>query len=196
MPHGPPPLPLGLVLQRDQARYEAFDEPEQGQDVMVSASSVLPLPSLRPMLQSSHSAAFVEATATLQGCGLPGALAFEPAAAADDGERAAWELRTYQLRLGYDALPQFLELYADGLADKLKADDSGASSLCTLLYSDCGPLNVVHELWRHESLERAQASRAASRKAAKWRSAIGEIAKMATSFETSYLIPLARSPWQ
>ena len=51
--------------QRDQARYEAFDEPEQGQDVMVSASSVLPLPSLRPMLQSSHSAAFVEATATL-----------------------------------------------------------------------------------------------------------------------------------
>ena len=182
--------------QRDQTRYEAFDEPEQGQDVMVSASSVLPLPSLRPMLQSSHSAAFVEATATLQGCGLPGALAFEPAAAADAGERVAWELRTYQLRLGYDAVPQFLELYADGLADKLKADDSGASSLCTLLYSDCGPLNVVHELWRHESLERAQASRAASRKAAKWRSAIGEIAKMATSFETSYLIPLARSPWQ
>ena len=186
----------GSYSQRDQARYEAFDEPEQGQDVMVSASSVLPLPSLRPMLQSSHSAAFVEATATLQGCGLPGALAFEPAAAADAGERVAWELRTYQLRLGYDALPQFLELYADGLADKLKADDSGASSLCTLLYSDCGPLNVVHELWRHESLERAQASRAASRKAAKWRSAIGEIAKMATSFETSYLIPLARSPWQ
>ena len=33
--------------QRDQTRYEAFDEPEQGQDVMVSASSVLPLPSLR-----------------------------------------------------------------------------------------------------------------------------------------------------
>ena len=30
-------------------------------------------------------------------------------------ERVAWELRTYQLRLGYDAVPQFLELYADGL---------------------------------------------------------------------------------
>ena len=110
--------------------------------------------------------------------------------------QVTYELRQYQLVLGYPTVPQFLELYTEGLQDKLKADTSGASQLATLLYSDCGPLNVVHELWRHESLERAQASRAASRKAAKWRSAIGEIAKMATSFETSYLIPLARSPWQ
>ena len=67
----------------------------------------------------------------------------------------AYELRTYQLQLGYPTVPSFLELYADGLRDKLSADDSGASTLVTLLYSDVGPLNMVVELWRHERLERS-----------------------------------------
>ena len=116
---------------------------------------VLPLPSLRQKLSSSESVIMVEATDALQSCGVPGATGFEPRETAK-GAQVAWELRTYQLVLGYPTVPRFLELYAGGLSDKLAADDSGASQLATLLYSDCGSLNVVMELWRHESMQRAQ----------------------------------------
>ena len=155
---------------------------------------VLPLPSLRQKLSSSESVIMVEATDALQSCGVPGATGFEPRETAK-GAQVAWELRTYQLVLGYPTVPRFLELYAGGLSDKLAADDSGASQLATLLYSDCGSLNVVMELWRHESMQRAQESRAASRKAAKWKAAIGEIAELTTSFTTTYMRPLRESPW-
>jgi hypothetical protein len=159
----------------------------------------------------------------------------------------AYELRSYQLRLGYSTVPSFLEYYGSGLPDKLAADGSasprpapphvsggaegsaepeqwegnshcfppagrsgvselvallagrsGASELVTLLYSDCGPLNMVRaraprrragrvqprrcaltpglgqvlELWRHESIERSQDSRRASRAAHKWKEAV------------------------
>ena len=87
----------------------------------------------------------LEATDTLRRCGLPGAAGYTPAT--DSASRVAWELRTYQLVLGYSTVPKFLSLYEAGLADKLAADDSGASELATLLYSDCGSLNVVVELW-------------------------------------------------
>ena len=110
--------------------------------------------------------------------------------------QVVYELRRYQLVLGYPTVPRFLDLYTAGLQDKLKADDTGASQLVTLLYSDCGPLNVVIELWRHESMQRAQDSRVASRKAAKWKEAIGEIAQLTTSFSTSFMRPLRASPWQ
>jgi len=182
----------------DTVDYEAFRSKHMG--------PALPLPSLRQKLSSSTSVALVEATSHLQACGLGGAAGFTPGAGlskrqtlvpADDGDTAlAWELRTYQLRLGYDTVPQFLELYAEGLKDKLAADDSGASQLATLLYSDCGSLNVVMELWRHESMQRAQVSRAASRKATKWRHAINEIAKLSVSFDTQMMRPLASSPWR
>lgn len=66
----------------------------------------------------------------------------------------------------------------------------------TLLYSDNGPLNVVHELWRHESIQRAQDSRVASRGASKWRAAVNGIAKLATTFESSYIRPISGAPWQ
>ena len=107
-----------------------------------------------------------------------------------------WELRRYQLVLGYTTVPRFLELYGAGLPEKLRVDQTGASTLATLLYSDCGPLNVVVEVWRHESLQRALDSRQASRQATKWKEAIGEIAKLGQSFSTLYMRPLDSSPWQ
>lgn len=155
---------------------------------------VLPLPTLREKLASSESMIMLEATAALESCGLPGAAGFEPPT--PPGPKVAWELRTYQLVLGYPTVPKFLELYTSGLRDKLAADDTGASQLATLLYSDCGSLNVVMELWRHESMQRAQDSRQASRKATKWKEAIGEIATLSTSFTTKYVRPLRSSPWR
>jgi len=157
---------------------------------------LLPLPSLRAKLASSESVVMVEATQTLHNCGLMGAAGYTPPTVPAHAQSSvAWELRTYQLVLGYSTVPKFLSLYEPGLRDKLAADDSGASELATLLYSDCGSLNVVVELWRHESMQRAQDSRVASRAAIKWREAIGEIATLSTSFTTEYLRPLRASPW-
>ena len=93
-------------------------------------------------------------------------------------------------------MPKFLQLYSAWLKDKLAADDSGASQLATLLYSDCGSLNIVMELWRHESLQRSQDSRQASRKAVKWREAVNEIATIAHTFDTQFMRPLNGSPWR
>lgn len=139
----------------------------------------------------------VEASACLHACGLPGAAGFTPKPSdGNDAGLVAWEMRTYQLQLGYDTVPRFLDLYGAGLADKLATDQSGASELATLLYSDSGSLNVVIELWRHESMQRAQDSRAASRKALRWRDAINQIAQIATSFDTQFLRPLPSSPWR
>lgn len=145
-------------------------------------------------LEPLSAISLVEATQTLQTCGLLGADKWAlktPKTSA----LVAWEQRRYQLKLGYDSVPTFLSLYESGLSDKLAADDSGASELVTLLYSDNGSLNVVIELWRHESIARAQDSRVASRKATKWRSAINEIAHITTSFETQFMRPIKGSPW-
>ena len=93
--------------------------------------------------------------------------------------------------LGYATVPKFLELYGPGLVDKLAVDDSGESKLLSLLHSEAGvaPLNTVVELWRHESAQGAQRSRVASRGATTWRKAIGDIAEIATRFETQLLRP-------
>ena len=193
---------------RDAARMVAEDHPMWvGNEAAFGGGgadqdTVLPLPALRERLSSSTSVVMLEATAALQSCGLPGAAGFEPPTVDSKGAEvkgskpAAWELRQYQLVLGYPTVPKFLELYTDGLKDKLAADDSGASQLVSLLYSDNGPLNVVIELWRHESMQRAQDSRVASRSAEKWKSAIGEIAKISTDFRTEFIRPLRASPWQ
>eukprot|EP00965_Chrysotila_dentata_P144628 4777205-Pleurochrysis_carterae.AAC.3 len=145
-------------------------------------------------LRQQRSVAMVEATQALSACGLPGAALYTPPSPVN-GERAVWELRTYQLQLGYETVPQFLQLFQEGLAEKLAVDDSGASELATLLYSDNGSLNVVIELWRHASLARSQESRRASRKATRWRQAINDIAKLAVTFDTQLMRPTPRSPW-
>ncbi|KAL1528047.1 hypothetical protein AB1Y20_009414 [Prymnesium parvum] len=173
--------------ERERARAAARDP---------AAAADVPFPSMRAKLRSADAAVFVEAEDCLAAAGLHGACAFaNPEGVCEEGP-VAWELRTYQLVLGYGTVPKFLDLYAEGLRDKLSVDDSGASELVTLLYSDNGPLNVVHEVWRHQSMQRAQDSRVASRKAVKWRAAVEQIAQLATSFETRYIRPLPGAPWQ
>ncbi|EKX52813.1 hypothetical protein GUITHDRAFT_150444 [Guillardia theta CCMP2712] len=136
---------------------------------------------------------FLEATDILKDVGLKGAVDYESPASKS---LVSYELRRYQLKLGYHIVPQFLKSYGCGLPDKLNADDSGASTLVTLLYSDCGTLNTVLELWRHESIERSQDSRKASRNAEGWKKSIAEIAEIANSFDNQFLRPTAFSPWK
>ena len=64
-----------------------------------------------------------------------------------------------------------------------------------MVEEDCGPLNMVVELWRHASMEGAQRSREASRGATEWRAAIAQIAQGALSFETQTLVPVEGNRW-
>jgi len=145
------------------------------------------LAKVKPAMVSQQSSAFIEASTVLSSCSLPGALEWKPPA--ESPLKVAYEMRVYQLQLGYNRVPDFLKLYGGGLPDKLRADKTGASELVTLLFSDSGPMNKVIEIWRHESMQRSLDSRVASREAAKWKEAIAGIAQEAMSFETWTLRP-------
>ena len=112
------------------------------------------------------------------------------------------ELRKYQLKLGYDTVPTFLKLYAQALPSKLNAVGTHPTTqLVTILVSDVGSLNTVYEVWKHGGadscgMEAMEQSRHASRGVNEWRTGISEIAKLATSFDTSILKPTAFSPLQ
>lgn len=143
---------------------------------------------------------YAEATALLHDHGIQGLAALPPpslvATDSDDGRDCIYELREYQLRLGYDTVPRFLELYGGGLPSKLGAEGTDPStSLVSVMYCEVGPLNHVIELWRHGAGARAmEQSRAAARSAAEWRQAIAKIAELANTFSTSVLRPCPRLP--
>jgi hypothetical protein len=64
-----------------------------------------------------------------------------------------FELRTYQLELGYNPIPKLIGHMAEGLPSKLASDPGAASSdpkgrLVFMGYSDVGKLNQFVELWR------------------------------------------------
>ena len=109
-----------------------------------------------------------------------------------------YELRRYQLKLGYDTVPKFLELYSTGLPSKLSAPGTDPStSLLTLLYTEVGSLNEVIELWRHGGGSNAMdISRQAARAAPEWRQAIAQIAELAVTFTSTIHRPVDFSPWK
>lgn len=162
---------------------------------------------LRPYIQSQESSLFVEAPLVRQS-NLPG-LAAAAAVAPSQGGIAAetpsdrgggaggcciLELRRYRLRLGYDTVPKFLDLYGTGLPSKLASTDP-TTSLVTLLYSEVGRLNEVIEVWRHgDGVDAMERSRAAARRAKEWRDAIGSIAELAIEFRSTIHRPLPSSP--
>eukprot|EP00977_Amphora_coffeiformis_P008768 scaffold1987_cov145-Amphora_coffeaeformis.AAC.5 len=93
---------------------------------------------------------------------------------------AVLELRRYQLQLGYDTVPKFLDLYTAGLPSKLEAPGTDlTTSLVTVLYTEIGQLNEVWEIWHHGH---GHAAMDASRRAAlslgkevPYRQSLGEI---------------------
>ena len=114
------------------------------------------------------------------------------------GHSPILEIRRYQLQLGYDTVPQFLEWYGGAIADKLTAPGTcETTSLVTLLYSDVGQLNEVLEIWRHGNGTAAmEQSRAAARSVSSWRQAIAQIANLAVTFQTTIHKPASFSPIQ
>ncbi len=160
----------------------------------------------RPCMKSQKSTIFVEAPLVkeVEGvCGLGPGLAeahLENLNLDNDtsstSSNSIYEIRRYQLKLGYDTVPTFLSLYSAGLPSKLAAHGNDPSTtLITVLYSEVGQLNEVIEIWRHGSGTAAmERSRVASRGAAEWRSAIGDIADLATVFTSSIHKPTSFSP--
>jgi hypothetical protein len=156
----------------------------------------------RGCMKSQKSSIYVEAplVATVdEVCGLvPGSA--EKQFGIDSGTDAStsdciYEIRRYQLKLGYDTVPKFLSLYEAGLPSKLKAHGTDpTTSLVTLLYSEVGQLNEVIEIWRHGSTSAMERSRVASRSAEEWRSSRAQIADLVTVFTSSIHKPLSFSP--
>lgn len=123
------------------------------------------------------------------------------------GNKGIVELRKYQLKLGYDTVPNFLKLYSEALPSKLNAEGTHPTTeLVTILVSDVGSLNTVYEVWKHGGevsgedgtafcgMQAMEQSRQASRGAMEWRKGIAEIAELAMTFDTTILKPLAFSP--
>lgn len=112
------------------------------------------------------------------------------------------ELRKYQLKLGYDTVPNFLKLYSQALPSKLNAVGTHPTTeLVTILVSDVGSLNTVYEVWKHGGgsdedeadfcgMQAMELSRQASRSALEWRKGIAQIADLADTFDTTILKPL------
>lgn len=109
---------------------------------------------------------------------------------------AVYEVCRYKLKLGYDVIPTFLDLYAHGLPSKLEAVGSDpTSNLITLMYSTVGTLNEVVEIWRHgggfDAMER---SGAAAQNAKEWRESGSEISDLTVEVTRTVFRPIAFSP--
>jgi hypothetical protein len=198
-------LPHGLTGRQDAASQWLLGGSVDDSAGVVSRSATL----------------YAEAAALLSANGLKGVAALPPivdiaAGGGGDDSSCVFELREYQLQLGYDTVPKFLELYGTGLPSKLGAEGTcETTSLVTgecrrhavvfvgvylvpdfwvgwaaVMYCEVGSLNHVMELWRHgggaTSMER---SRVAARSASQWRQAIAQIAELALTFGTTVLRP-------
>ncbi|OEU06499.1 hypothetical protein FRACYDRAFT_272747 [Fragilariopsis cylindrus CCMP1102] len=165
------------------------------------------LQSVQPFLVDQKSTIFVEAplVSEIEGvCGLtPGNIEqqlydqqhSDDDASSSSSDESILELRRYQLKLGYDTVPKFLELYRAGLPSKLTAPGTDPStSLVTLLSSEVGQLNEVMEVWRHGSTNAMEQSRVAARGATEWKQSIAKIASLATVFTSTIHTPLSFSP--
>eukprot|EP00933_Yihiella_yeosuensis_P083815 TRINITY_DN98101_c0_g1_i1.p1 TRINITY_DN98101_c0_g1~~TRINITY_DN98101_c0_g1_i1.p1 ORF type:complete len:258 (+),score=33.05 TRINITY_DN98101_c0_g1_i1:64-837(+) len=152
--------------------------------------------STRPGVEQQNSMMFVEAPLVSE-FGLHGMQEVSCPGGAPSA-KTIYEIRRYNLRLGYDTVPRFLKAYSEGLPSKLNAPGTDPStSLTTLLYSEVGVLNEVIELWRHgEGTAAMEASRQAARGAQEWRKAIAQIAELSVRFTTTIHKPLPFSPWR
>jgi NIPSNAP len=116
----------------------------------------------------------------------------------DRSHKCIFEIRRYNLILGYDTVPKFMKLYEAGLPSKLHAEGTDpTTSLITLLYSEVGRLNEVIEIWRHgDGTAAMERSRVAARGASPWRKSIAEIAPLAIDFTSTIHKPMSFSPFK
>jgi|Transcript_2706 hypothetical protein len=178
-------------------RYENYDERDRVRGVMArDAEWVNFLRESKSALRSQTSEIFLEAAKATTAAGL--GVNDMVRRAAQDGARApgVFELRRYQLELGYNPIPKLIDHLASGLPSKIQSDKDKKGELCGMFYSDVGKLNQFVELWRYDSYQDHIRVREAARGASAWRAAIGEIAPMVQMFDTQLLKPVGLSPIQ
>lgn len=107
-----------------------------------------------------------------------------------------FELRAYQLELGYNPIPKLIDHMAQGLPSKLATDTAKNGALIGMFYSDVGRLNRFVEVWRYDSARNHIAAREAARDAREWRECVGNIAPMVQMFDTKLTEPTPCSPVQ
>ena len=106
------------------------------------------------------------------------------------------EYRRYQLTLGYDAVPKFLEIYERGVRCKLE-NIHHSTELLSVIYSDVGKINEVIEIWRHgDGIGAMNESRIKARAAFDWTTAVTSLVPLATSFTNTIHKPTNFSPFQ
>ena len=171
---------------REQARASAMGEKGWGEY----------LGTVRPLVETQQSNIYVEAP-LVDKFGLHGFAPGDSGALAVEGEgNCIYEFRKYQLKLGYDTVPKFMEFYEAGLPSKLRTTDP-TTSLVSLFSTEVGTLNEVFEIWRHgNGVTSMEISRANAREAGDWRKAIGGIAELAVSFQSTVHKPLDFSNYQ
>jgi hypothetical protein len=150
----------------------------------------------RPTADTQMSNIYVEAADIVAMDGVQG-LATVPTYSDSNSSNTILEIRRYQLRLGYDTVPKFLDFYQAGLPSKLNAAGTDpTTSLQTVLYTEVGQMNEVIEIWRHgDGTAAMERSRVAARGADEWRTAIAQIAKeTAITFCSTIHKPTAFSP--
>ena len=154
----------------------------------------------RPMIESHRSEIFLPATKALFAAGVEDALErmrkMADASRVGTRDPGVYELRTYQLELGYNPIPKLIDEMATGLPSKLRSDAAGLGELAWMGYSDVGKLNQFVELWRYPSFQDHIRVREAARGAAEWRECIGRIAPMVQMFDTRLVKPATFSPMQ
>ena len=109
--------------------------------------------------------------------------------ASEGAPSPVYELREYQLHLGYDTVPKWMTHYKAGLPSKLEADAVSGQQLALVAYTDVGQLNTVIELWRYPSCQAHMTARQAARGVAPWRDAIAAIQPLAQTFRSTLLRP-------
>lgn len=110
------------------------------------------------------------------------------------GPDTIYEIRHYQLVPGYDSVPNLINIFCQGLPDKLAACGSLTGELILLAHSDISILNQFVEIWRYPSPSSCIIHREASRNAKIWRSSIAEAAKITVAFQNRIMIPTTFSP--
>jgi len=178
------------------------------------------LKATKPHLVSQLSEIFLPATTALRAAGItvPPAEHMKAMARASDAAKAAleaacddasqaaaeasaaaaaqgvFEIRTYQLELGYNPIPKLVAHMEDGLPSKMASDTAKLGQLVFMGWSDVGKLNQFVELWRYPTCQDHIRVREAARTAVKWRETIGLIAPMVQMFDTRLVKSAACSP--
>ncbi len=134
-----------------------------------------------------------ESAEILGAVGLPGISSFSPST---PSKTSVYELRTYQLNLGYDTMPKMVSAFQHGLPSKIAADVERKGELVTVAFSEVGRVNQFVEVWRYKAIEDSAAVREASRKAEKWRETVAQAASISQSFTNTFYRPTSFSPMQ